>query len=140
MVFCLVALVVFGILGIFSAKYRAYFFAALDCTIRMTTLRPCDSQFDRQMKGKIVLKLSKYNLSLARFVGKYFDTISWLLVIAMLASIILILIGIYNYWFFGNCEGPGSSSFCVLQSVFGNRTVIHISQNATQNLQLLNGA
>ena len=53
MVFCIVAVVVFGILGIFSAKYRGYFKESLHCIKRTAMLKPCDTEFDQKMKAKI---------------------------------------------------------------------------------------
>ena len=52
MVLCIVAMVVFGIFGIFSVKYRKYAKEAAECTFRLATFRPCQSDFDQKMKTK----------------------------------------------------------------------------------------
>ena len=54
---CILAMVVFGIMGIFSASHRKLAKEAFDCVFRMITFRPCNSTFDQRMKGKIVGKL-----------------------------------------------------------------------------------
>jgi len=50
---CVVALIVFGILGIFSAKYRVIAKEAFDCVFRKITLRKCDSRLDSRLKSEI---------------------------------------------------------------------------------------
>ena len=57
MVLCFVALFVFAILGIFSAKYRLLAREALDCVVRTVTLRPCESKLDERLHSQIVAKL-----------------------------------------------------------------------------------
>ncbi|GEM_PF-459248 len=114
MVFCIVALVVFGILGIFSASHRKMAAEAWHCVFRTVTLRKCESSFDQRMKGKIFVGLLKYNKALGNFVFKYFSAISWVLVILTLVSILGIALGVYNWWAFGNCNGAESSELCLL--------------------------
>ena len=111
MVFCIVGLVVFAVLGIFSAKYRAYFRESLHCMRRHLLLKPCDTQFDQQMKAKITAKLSRVP-RLSRFVYRRFVLISWILLILMIISTVLVGLGIYNFVLYGNCNGPDSSDFC----------------------------
>ena len=59
MVFCIVALIVFGIMGIFSATHRQLAKEALDCVIKTAVLKPCDTGFDDKMKAKITGKVAK---------------------------------------------------------------------------------
>lgn len=119
MVFCLIALVVFGVLGIFSASHRKLAGEAWHCVWNSARGRKCDSNFDQKMKTKISVGLLKYNKSLGKFVFKNFNLISWALVILTILSLLLIGIGVYNWWAFGNCNGPGSSAFCAFNA-FGD--------------------
>ncbi len=113
MVFCIVGIVIFGILGIFSAKYRYYFREALHCIKRQALLKPCDTEFDNKMKAKITGNLMKISPSLSRLVFRRFVLISWIFIIMLFASIAMISAGVYNWWAYGNCNGPDSSEFCI---------------------------
>lgn len=118
MVFCIVGLVIFGILGLFSAKYRRYFRESLHCMRRQLMLKACDTQFDQEMKSKISAKISKKSPSLARFVFRRFAVLSWILLIIMLVSVAFIVYGFYNYVAYGNCNGPNSNDFCIYNALF----------------------
>ncbi|MBI2579808.1 MAG: thioredoxin domain-containing protein [Candidatus Aenigmarchaeota archaeon] len=113
MVFCIIGIVIFGILGIFSAKYRAYFRESLHCIKRQAMLKPCDTEFDNKMKAKITANLMKVSPSLSKLVFRRFVLISWIFIIMLFASIAMTGIGVYNWWAYGNCNGPDSSEFCI---------------------------
>ncbi|MEM7819876.1 MAG: hypothetical protein QXD48_03550 [Candidatus Aenigmatarchaeota archaeon] len=104
MVVCIVALIVFAFMGIFSAKYRTYAKEASRCVFRMVTLRPCDTNFDQKMKSKITAKLMKKNPKFAGFVYKNFNILSWIFVIIFIMSFVLIVNGIYNLYIYGTCD------------------------------------
>ncbi len=114
MVFCIAAWIVFGILGIFSAKYRKYAKESFSCFFRTLTLRKCESGFDEQMKMKAAVRISKHSPALGKIVREYFQTISWIFVFIMLASLGYTLFGLYNFVQYGNCEGTQPYSFCAL--------------------------
>ena len=118
---CFVALFVFAILGLFSVKYRSYFFEAFDCVLRKATLRKCTTSFDKKMKMKVSARVSKFNKPLGSFVFKNFDVLSWILTIIMVISLIwsfyVAFMGIYNYFIYGNCDGPNSNAVCVYNAV-----------------------
>ncbi len=114
MVFCIVALVVFGFLGIFSAKYRTYFKESLHCLKRTVMLKPCDTEFDRRLKAKITAGLMKRSEKLGKFVYNKFTMIAWILLLAMIISSIFSAISIYNLMIYGNCNGPESTDICGL--------------------------
>lgn len=104
MVICIVALVVFGILGIFSATHREYAKQAFECVFRRITLRECESGFDRKLKMKIVNKAFGISPILSSFVYKYFELVSWILLILMIGSFLLVLNGFYNLAKYGTCD------------------------------------
>ncbi len=122
-VFCIVGLVAFGILGIFSAKYRRYFRESLHCMKRQLTLRPCDTQFDHEMKAKISGSIAKQSERLARLVYKRFAVISGIFLLAMIVSLALVAFGIYNYAAYGNCNGPDSRDFCIFNPFAAQKEV-----------------
>ncbi len=117
MVFCVIAIIIFGILGLFSAKYRTYFREALRCVGRQATLRKCDTDFDNKIKSKITAKLMGKSPSTARFVYKRFYLISWVFVILLFWSAAIFVTGIYNFYSFGNCNGPGAEGFCIFDTM-----------------------
>ena len=120
---CFIALIVFAILAIFSAKYRAYFKEALDCVARKATLRKCTTSFDKKMKMKVTAKISRANKPLGRFVFKNFDVLSWIItivsIIIMIYSLVSGVVGLYNFSIYGNCYGPDSNELCVYNVLTG---------------------
>jgi len=114
MVVCIIALVVFSILGIWSAKYRRLAKESFDCTFRMITLRPCVTKLDERIKSKVTSKLMRFP-ALARFFYKNFKIFSWIFVIAFFASMIYTARGIYNLIVYGTCD-PSAQS-CVINQI-----------------------
>ena len=121
MVFCIIGLAVFGVLGIFSAKYRDYFRQALKCVMQTAVLRPCTTGFDKKMQMKISTKLASKNKKLGNFVFKNFQAISVIFVIIMFASLAYGAYGVYNWIAFGNCNGPQGGE-CVLNDLTAPQT------------------
>jgi protein-disulfide isomerase len=119
MVLCIVGLAIFGILGIFSAKYRYYFRQSLHCMRRQILLKPCDTNFDQELKAKLTGKLSG-TPRIARFFYKNFRLISAVLLILMLTSTALVGYGIYNFVLYGNCNGKDSNDFCIYGLLSGS--------------------
>jgi hypothetical protein len=114
MVICIVALVVFSVLSIFSARYRPLAKDAFKCFYKMVTLRPCDVQLETKIKAKVTSKLMVVP-KLANFFYKNFKAISWIFTIAFFSSLAYSAYGIYNLIVYGYCE-PGSAS-CELRSL-----------------------
>jgi hypothetical protein len=112
MVFCIVAMIVFGVLGIFSAKYRTYAREAFRCFARMATLRPCNTTFDEEMKAKITAKLIKRSPRLARNVHAHFGKISLVFAIVLFASLGYSAYGLYNLAVHGTCD-PAHPDQCI---------------------------
>ncbi len=110
MVLCIVALVVFSIMSVGSAKYRHWAREALRCVIKNLTLSPCDVGLEQRIKGKVTAKLLAFP-ALARFFYWNFSVISWLFTLTFFASLIYSAYSIYNFLVYGSCE-PGG--FCVI--------------------------
>ena len=111
--FCIVALLVFSILGIFSATHRKLAKEALDCVFRRVTFRPCVSGFREKVQAKILGKVMTRSVRLAKLLNRYFELLSWIFFILMIWSTIWVARGGYNYYMYGNCNGLNASGFCV---------------------------
>ncbi len=112
MVLCIIGLVVFGILGIFSAKYRSLAKEAFGCVWNMARLRPCQGTLEDRIRREILSKAFRVHPTLAKYVNRYFGLLSWLFVAAFFLSVFLAGQGIYNYAVYGNCNGP-QGGFCI---------------------------
>ena len=113
---CIIALAVFGIMGLFSATHREMAKEAFDCVFRRVTLRPCNTGFDEKMKGMIVGKILLKSPTAAKYVNRHFELLSWLFLAITVVSLAYSAWGAYNYWAYGNCNGPQSSEFCILSA------------------------
>lgn len=101
---CIVALIVFGAMGIFSAKYRRYAREAFRCVFRRVTLRKCNTAFDKKMKAKITGKIFKRSPKAAGFVYKHFEGISWFFTAILFISLYFSAVGVYNLIIWGTCD------------------------------------
>lgn len=110
---CIIALIIAGILGIFSASYRDIAKKAFNCVFRNLTFRKCDSGADQELRAKITVKMARLSPKAAGFTFRWFNTISWFFVILLFISIGYSAYGLYNLIEYGNCNGPDSSAFCV---------------------------
>jgi protein-disulfide isomerase len=126
--FCVLALIIFSILGIFSASHRQLAKEAFDCVFRRVTLRPCNTGFDRKIKGKIIGKLLNRSESVAKFLNKNFELVSWIFFILLIVSSFWVVRGGYNFYMYGSCNGLNSSGFCALDPKGENNKV---SQGST---------
>ncbi|MCD4759468.1 hypothetical protein K8R33_01100 [archaeon] len=103
---CLLSLIVFGVLAVFSAGYRPMAKEAFDCVFRRVTLRKCQSGLDIRVKSKIVGKVMNKSPRLAKGVHKYFEVVSWIFVILFFVSLAFSADAIYNLVVYDNCNGP----------------------------------
>ena len=111
--FCLIALIVFSILGIFSATHRQLAKEAFNCVFRRITLRPCNTGLGQKIKGKITGKLLDKSPRLAKVAHRYWEMISWFLVILFFTSLFFSARGVYNLIKHQNCN-PQEPQNCVL--------------------------
>lgn len=109
---CILALVAFGVLSIFSATHRPYFLAAADCVFRRATLRPCNTGFDQLMKNKITAKIMRKSPKAAKFTHKNFEIISWFFVILLFVSMGYSAYALYNLAVHGTCD-PEHPEQCI---------------------------
>ena len=117
MVICIVALAVFGVLGIFSVKYRKMFYQALHCLKRNIMLRPCETGFDRKIKYAIARRVYKFP-RFHDFVYRHFNIFSWILVILLFGSMAYSAYGLYNLTVYKTCD-PQNPESCPLSKIAG---------------------
>jgi len=121
MVLCIVALVVFAFLGIFSVRYRRLAGEAFDCVVRMATLRPCDTKLDERIRAKMMAKTFKYSPAAAAALNKNFKALSWIFMILFFASLGYTIYGAYNLLTIGTCD-PANPASCIFTPFFTNQT------------------
>ena len=114
MVLCLIALPVFLVLGIFSIKYRKLAKDALHCLTRTVMLRKCESGLDDRIRSSITGKVLRFSPRAARLVYRHYKLLSWIMLALFIWSGYVSAVGIYNYVLYGNCNGPESTGFCLL--------------------------
>ncbi len=110
---CIIALIVFGILGIFSAKYRIIAKEAFNCVFKKITLQKCDTGLDTRLKSQITGSFMRWSPKIGRILYRYFEVFSWIFLILTLATLFFMGQGIYNFIAYGNCNGPNSNQFCI---------------------------
>src|SRR3972149_2220833 len=114
---CFIALIVFGILGIFSVKYRAIAKEALECTFLKMTFRPCRSRLDERLKAHISGGLMRRSPKAGMWIFRNFEILSWIFTILLVASMAYTAFSTYNYIQYGNCNGPDSGGFCIYDTL-----------------------
>lgn len=110
---CIIAAVVLGIMGVFSAKYRRWAKEAFSCVARRLTLRPCESSFNQRVKAKVTGKLMHRSPGAARLVNKHFEALSWVFTIILFTSLIITSLSVYNLAVYGTCD-PANPDQCII--------------------------
>lgn len=124
---CFIALPIFIILSIFSAKYRTLARAALDCTLRRLTLRPCQADLETQVRTGVVGWMLPRFPAGAKFVHQHFDIIGNFFTLLFVVSAIYTLIGVYNFVSFGTCDPADPSAFCLYRDLLGGGHAANLS-------------
>ena len=112
MVICIVFLVIFSVLGRFSAKYRKLAKESFECVGKMMTLRPCTSSLDQRIKTALTTRIMPFSKHIARFVYKYFAVLSWIFFISFFVSMFYTVYALANYALYGTCEPGVPASQC----------------------------
>ena len=120
MVLCIIAFFVFAAMSIFSAKYRPLAKEGLKCVFRTITFKPCDTGLDDRIKAEMVSGLLKYSPGAAKILNKHFTAFSWIFVILTIGSLLYSAYGLYNFIYFGNCDGPEAIDGCILNDLTGD--------------------
>lgn len=117
---CILAFVVFAFMSIFSARFRPLAKEAFGCVFKTITFKPCDTGADAKLKAEVVSGLLKVSPQAARAVNRHFVVMSWLFVVLSIASFAYTAVGVYNFYFYGNCDGPQSVDACILNDLTGD--------------------
>jgi hypothetical protein len=109
---CLAAMIVFAVMGVFSAKYRRWAKEAFGCVAKRITLRSCDASLNQKIKAKITGKLINRSPGAAKFIHKHFEAVSWIFTIILFVSLFFTATSLYNLAVYGTCDP--SSDVCIL--------------------------
>jgi hypothetical protein len=121
---CLVALIIFSILGIFSASHRKLAREAFDCVFRRVTLRPCDTGFHLKVKAKVLGPILPRFPKLARLISLHFEKLAWVFMVLMTVSTFYTFKGVYNFWAWGDCNGQfATGGFCAFDPTGDNSKI-----------------
>jgi hypothetical protein len=107
---CLVALVVFSVMSIWSAKYRRLAKEAFKCVTKTLTLSPCDMAFEQKVKARVTAKLLNVSPTLARGFYQNFRIFAWAFTASFFVSLIITAYSFYNYFVYGSCD-PGEPCY-----------------------------
>jgi len=111
--FCILAFIVFGILGIFSASYRALAKEAWLCVKKRITLKPCDTSLSEKIRAKAVGPLILKHPKIAKSINRYFEILSWSVVILSIISTFYVSQSVYNLVRYQSCN-PVNPEKCLL--------------------------
>ncbi len=114
MVLCLLAIPLFLVLGIFSAKYRQLAKDALKCIGSTVTLKKCESGLDDRIRAEITGRLLSFAPRTASFVYRSYKILSWIVLLLFIWSAYQTAISGYNYYNYGSCNEPAGTGFCLL--------------------------
>jgi hypothetical protein len=114
---CILALLVFSVLGIFSASHRELAFEAFECVTSRVKREPCETGLDDRIEASLVGKTLDYSPRLAKILKDYFEVFSWVLLILLVVSGLFAGLGVYNWAVHGNCNGPDSNERCGLNQL-----------------------
>lgn len=107
---CLVALLVFSVMSLWSAKYRPLAKQAFKCFTKTLTLSPCDMAFEQRVKAKVTAKLLKVWPALARLFYSNFRIFAWIFTLSFFISLGYTVYSFYNFAVYGSCE-PGGTCY-----------------------------
>lgn len=110
---CIAAFIVFALLGIFSAKYRAAAKKAWICVGRRITFRPCDTRLKDDIKNKLLGKLILTRPRLARFLDKWIEVLAFVFIVLTIWSLLVVFKSGLNLFVYGTCN-PDNSQSCSL--------------------------
>ena len=128
---CIVALIVFGIMGIFSASQRALAKEALTCVFKRVTFRACNTGFAEKVKGKLLAKVLKRSTFMAKILNKYYEVFSWIFFVLMVGSTFWVFLGVYNFYVYGSCNGLNAGGFCAFDPNGENNKVTPLGDGET---------
>jgi hypothetical protein len=114
---CILAFVIFlllyPILGIFSADYRRLFKKSWECAFNRITFKPCDINLGEEIKGKLLGKIIFKYPRVGKFLDKSFDLVALLFVIVSIWSLLYMIVAGVNLLVYDTCN-PNDVESCSL--------------------------
>jgi len=107
-------------MSIFSAKYRPLAKEGFRCVFRTIMMKPCDTGLDERIKAEVVAMVLKYSPAAAKQVNRHFTALAWLFVLLTIGSFAYSAYGAYNFYVYGNCDGPHAAGACILNDITGD--------------------
>ncbi|MBI5135553.1 DsbA family protein [Candidatus Uhrbacteria bacterium] len=132
---CILSFIVLSITGLFSSTHRELAKEAWGCVWRRVTLRPCTVGFKEKIKGRLVAWLLGRSTLAAKILNRYFELLSWTLVVLTMVSTFWTVRGLYNYYFYGSCNGLNSTGFCVFDPAGENNQVSSLNTQCSDKPQ-----
>lgn len=111
--FCIAAFIIFAILGIFSASYRQLAKRAWQCVWKKIRLKPCDINFQEEMKSRLLGRLVVTKPRLARFLDRWIGALSILFVVLSIWSLVIVVNSGLNLFVYDTCN-PNNAESCSL--------------------------
>lgn len=111
--FCIAAFIIFAILGIFSASYRSLAKKAWKCVLRKMTFRPCDINFQEEVKARLLGRLIITKPRLAKFLDRWIGIFATVFVILSVWSLLVVLNSGLNLLVYDTCN-PNNAESCSL--------------------------
>lgn len=115
---CFVYVIVFGILGIFSASHRQLFFESLECIKSTFRRQPCETKVDQKVKASLVHRVFQRSPWMAKFLNKHFQVIAWTFILLTLITGVLSFKSGYDLIVHGTCT-PGDPTGCTISQGTG---------------------
>ncbi len=107
-------------MSIFSAKYRPLARESFSCVFRTVMMKPCDTGMDERIKTEVVSGVLKYSPGAARIINHHFVALTWVIVVLSVASFAYSTVSVYNFYLYGNCDGPQSVEACIINDITGD--------------------
>ena len=114
---CVLSLIVFSVLGIFSTTHRELAKEAFGCVKNRAKRQPCDTSLDERVQATVVGRVLDYSPKTAKTLNSYFELFSWIALILLIVSGLSVGVGTYNYVVHGNCNGPNADEGCAANSI-----------------------
>lgn len=107
---CLAALIIFAVIGIFSATHRKLAWEAWECVLNRVRRRPCEASLGERVKTDLVAWLMPRNMRLAKFINRRAEILAWALVTLSIISALYVARGVFYLVTQGTCN-PGGECF-----------------------------
>jgi hypothetical protein len=106
---CIASLIVFSILGIFSAKHRELASEAFDCLLTKAVAGECDSSFEDRVRATVLTPLLGRFPRAAAFVDRHMEKLAAVFVILFIVTLAISLRALVFLYLYGSCAGPETS-------------------------------